>query len=157
LKYAGNSFGKLPHVKVINLADSASLAANTDSIRLLSLKYHSDYILALTDFSADIGLTEIQSETAYYNSKIGVKFVLFQGNGVYSKQLNGTSNDPQSQGVYLGLVASLFIHPTVGGNKQSINSASEHAAQNAVQDYLPYTISHNRALYNDSYLQPMVI
>jgi hypothetical protein len=101
-------------------------------------------------------LTEIQSETAYYNSKVGVKFVLFQGNGVYSKQLNGTSNDPQSQGVYLGFVASLFIHPTVGGNKRSINSASEHAAQNAVQDYLPYTISHNRALYNDSYLQPMV-
>jgi hypothetical protein len=156
LKYAGNSFGKLPHVKVINLVDSVSLAANTDSIRLLSLKYHSDYILALTDFSADIGLTEVENSTAYYNSDVSAKFILFQGNGIYSKKLEGTSNEPQSQGVYLGFVASLFIHPTVGGNKQSINTAAEHAAQNAVQDYLPSTISHNRPLYNDSYLQPMV-
>jgi tetratricopeptide (TPR) repeat protein len=56
----------------------------------------------------------------------------------------------------MGLIASLIIHPTVGGNQGSIVTAAENATQTAIQDYLPYTINHSRPLYNDAVLRPAV-
>ncbi len=156
IKSAQNQLSLLPHVHVINLADSVMLKINPDSIKYLASQYHSDYVLALSHFSADIVLSDVQSSVAYYNSVVAVSFELYESNGIYSKKLHGAANDPQSSGSYPGFIASLVIHPTVGGNKGAINSTAEHAAQNALQDYFPYTITHNRPLYNDDVLQPLV-
>ncbi len=155
-KYAGNRLTQIPHVRVINLVDSATVSTTADSIKDLAAKYNSDYVLALTNFTADIVLSGTTSSVAYYNSDVLVNFTLFEGNGIYFRKLAGAVNEPQSQGIYLGLFASLVIHPTVGGNKGSINSSAEHATDIAVQDYFPYTLTHNRLLYNDDLLQPAV-
>ncbi|HEY2582065.1 MAG TPA: DUF6340 family protein [Mucilaginibacter sp.] len=155
-KYAQKQLEALPHVRVVNLADSPDMKVSADSISALASKYHSDYVLALTYFSADISLDGVQSSTAYYNTNLEVDFTLFESNGIYSKKLTGLTTESQSSMPYMGLIASLVIHPTVGGNQQSIVTAAENATRTAIQDYLPYTITHSRPLYNDAALQPSV-
>jgi hypothetical protein len=154
IKYAKTGLSDLPHVKVINLVDAVSLNVNTDSISSLATKYHSDYVLALTDYGADIFLDGVESGSAYYNSEVNVKFTLFEGNGIYKKKLEGATNIAQSIQPYLGLIPSLIIHPTIAGNKDSINSASKNAALVALQDYLPHTVTLKRPLYNHVLLKP---
>lgn len=156
IKYAGDQFSMLPHVRIINLVDSAAFTINADSVKNLALKYGANYVLALKSFDANIDLSAVQNKTAYYNTTASVDFVLYEGNGIYYKKLKGKTIDPQSETEYQGLVLSLLIHPTVKGNKLSINVAAQHAAQDALRDYFPYTISHNRPLYNDDFLQPGV-
>ena len=155
-KYAATQLGSLPHVKVINLVDSASFTANTDSINTLAAKYHSDYILTLNNFTADISLTALDNASAYYGSSVEVDFTLYMGNGGLSKKLKGISNTPQPQSLYLGFMASLVIRPTVGNSKGSIVSAAQDATQIALQDYLPYTQTYVRPVYYDKPLQPAV-
>lgn len=156
VKYAERQLGQLPHIRIIKFVDSVTFKTTTDSIKLLALQYHSDYVLALTGFGSDISLSEVQNSTAYYNSSALVEFTLYESNGIYSKKLRGTISEPQSSNPYPGLIGSLIIHPTVGGNPASVNSSVEHATQSALQDYLPYTINNVRPLYNDDLLQPMV-
>lgn len=156
IKYAQKQFAALPHVHTINLADSLDMKVSADSISALAAKYHADYVLALTYFNADISLDGVQSSTAYYNTNLEVNYILFESNGIYSKKLTGLTTESQSSTPYLGLIASMFIHPTVGGNQGSIVTAAENATQTAIQDYLPSTITHSRPLYNDAPLQPAV-
>ncbi|WP_073402787.1 DUF6340 family protein [Mucilaginibacter sp. OK098] len=156
INYAGLELGQLPHVKVINLVDSAGLALNTDSVKLTALKYKANYVLALKNFTADIGLSEIANYTSYYNTNTAVDFVLYESNGIYHRDLKGTAVDAQSEQPYFGLLPTLLIHPTVKGNKQSIKTSAEHATENALQDYFPYTITHNRPLYNDAIFLPAI-
>jgi|EP01037_Dinobryon_pediforme_P008405 tetratricopeptide (TPR) repeat protein len=156
LKYAEARLGQLPNVKVINLTDSVTLSANTDSIRYLVSKYKTDYVLTLDKFSADIGLEAIDNSTAYYSSNVVVDFTLYESNGIFSKKLGGTVNDPQAETPNYGLFGNLLIHPTVGGSKESINISAEHAAQTALQEYLPSIVSHSRPLFDDDWLHPAV-
>lgn len=156
ISYAGFELTQLPHVNVINLVDSVNLTVNTDSIKAVAAKYHAHYVLVLKSFTADIGLSEITEYTTYYNTNVGVNFMLYESNGIYYRKLNGTAEDPQSEQPYFGLFATLLIHPTVKGNKQSIKTSAEHATANALQDYFPYSITHNRPLYNDAIFQPAI-
>ncbi|MDB4922683.1 DUF6340 family protein [Mucilaginibacter sp.] len=156
IKFAGLEFSSLPHVKVINLVDSVAFTVNTDSVKLTASKYHANYLLALKSFTADIGLSDIANYTTYYNTNTAVNFVLYESNGIYHRNLNGTAVDAQSEQPYFGLLPTLLIHPTVKGNKQSIKTSAEHATENALQDYFPYTITHNRPLYNDAIFLPAI-
>lgn len=155
-KYAGIQLGQLQHVKIINLVDSALFNTNADSIKTLATKYHSDYILALNNFSADISMSALDNASAYYSSSVEVDFTLYIGENGLSKKLRGISNAPQPQNLYLGFVASLVIRPTVGNSKGSIVSSAEEATQMALQEYLPYTETYVRPVYNNKPLQPAV-
>lgn len=155
-KYAGIQLGQLPHVRIINLVDSALFNTNADSIKTLATKYHSDYILALTNFGADIDISAMDNASVYYSSKVAVDFTLYIGENGLSKKLEGISNAPQPQNLYLGFMASLIIRPTVGNSKGSIISSAEQATQIALQDYLPYTETYVRPVYNTKPLQPAV-
>lgn len=153
---AAMQLGQLQHVKVINLVDSAAFAVNPDSVKLIAVKNNANYVLALKSFTADIGLSEISNYTTYYNTNTAVNFVLYESNGIYHRDLKGTAVDAQSEQPYFGLLPTLLIHPTVKGNKQSIKTSAEHATENALQDYFPYTITHNRPLYNDAIFLPAI-
>jgi len=155
-KYAGVQLGRLPHVKVINIVDSTLSITSTDSIKILATKYQSDYVLALNDFGADIAITAIDNASAYYGSKVEVDFTLYISENGLSKKLKGIANAPQPQNLYLGFMASLVIRPTVGNSKGSIISSAEEATQIALQDYLPYTETYIRPVYNNKPLQPAV-
>lgn len=157
LKSAQAQLQTLPHVKVVNLVDSADLKVNTDPVKSLALKYHADYVLSLINFYAGIDLNDVSNYTASYASNVGVSFLLSEPNGIYTKKLDGQSSEPQSNTVSFGLLTDIITKPTVGGNKQSIILATEHATQAALQDYFPYTLTFQRPLYNDTELQPMVI
>jgi tetratricopeptide (TPR) repeat protein len=156
IKYAGMQLKQLPRVKVINIADSVDLKVNSDSINPLALKYHANYVLALENYDANISLGDVQSSTVSYNSSAMVAYKLYESNGIYFKKLAGAVTEPQSETPNMGLLGNLIIHPTVGGNQGSVIAATEHATRIALQDYLPYTISHNRPLYNDPWLQPAI-
>lgn len=156
IKSAGLVLNQLQHVKTINLADSADFKVNTDSVKLIAQKYKANYVLVLKTYTAGIGISEINNYSTYYNTNVSVNFLLYQPDGVYYKKLNGAADDPKSEEPYMGLLASLIFQPTVGRNKAAINNSTEHAVQNALQDYFPYTISHNRPLYNDDFLKPAV-
>ena len=155
-QYAGTYLKQLPHVNTINIVDSVSLNITTDSIKFLAAKYHADYVLSMTNFFADIGLDQIANSTSYYNTIVNLKFKLYESNGIYYKKLDGSANDPQSEGLYTGLIGSMLIHPRVRANKQSVHTSVEHAVQNAFIYYFPYTVSHTRPLFNDGFLQPAV-
>lgn len=155
-KSAGALLSQLQHVRTINLVDSTDFKPNNDSVKLIAEKYKANYVLVLKNFSAGIGISDINNYTTSYNTNVGVNFLLYESNGVYYKKLNGAANDPKSDEPYMGLLASIVLQPTVGRNKVAVNSSAEHAVQNALQDYFPYTITHNRPLYNDDFLMPAV-
>jgi len=155
IRCAEAELGSLPHVKTVNLVDSASLTVTADLIKILALKYHSDYVLALTDYNADVALEDIQNGDAYYNSVVIVKFTLFEGDGLFYKKLQGSSSSVRSIQPYMGFVASLFIHPTIARSKDSINVVSRNAVLIALSDYLPHTETLSRPLYTDKWLNPM--
>jgi hypothetical protein len=113
-------------------------------------------VLSLENFSANIVLAGVENSMSDYNTNIEVNYTLYEGNGMYSKKLNGTAVDHQSSAPYFGLIASLVIHPTIRGNKSAINISTQNATFNALQDYLPNSISHERPLFNDPVFQPAV-
>lgn len=153
VKCAATQVGFLKGVRVSNLVDSLNFVPNTDSIKLLAAKYKARYVLSLDHFTAGIALESVANydggQTAYYNTNVKVGFTLYESNGIYFKKLEGEATEPQSDGEYPGLLASLFVHPTVGGNSSSLNNAACNAALDALKDYLPYTIANNRPLFTD--------
>jgi tetratricopeptide (TPR) repeat protein len=153
VKCAATQIGFLAGVRVTNLVDSVNFVANNDSIKVLAEKYKAKYILALDEFNAGITLDNVESydggQTAYYNTIVKVGFTLYENNGIFFKKLGGIANDPQSDGEYPGLMASLLVHPTIGGNGFSINNSACNATLDALKDYLPYTITNRRPLYTD--------
>jgi tetratricopeptide (TPR) repeat protein len=144
----------LPGVRITNLVDSVNFTANTDSVKQLAATYKANYVLTLDKFNAGIVLDNVQydgyAQTAYYNTKAKVDFTLYESNGIYFKKLSGVADDPQSEGDYAGPLVSLLIHPTIKGNSISINASARNAALDALKDYLPYTITNNRPLYNQT-------
>ena len=156
IKSAARQLGQLKHVKTINLADSTDFKANTDSIKLIARNYKADYVLALTNFSAGIDMSESDGSATFYSSNVSVNFLLYEHNGIYYKKLNGAANDPMADKLSNNLLAVIALEPAVGRNKATVNTSAEHAVQNALREYIPYAITHHRPLYNDRFLMPAV-
>jgi hypothetical protein len=156
LRYAQNQLAQLPNTKVINIIDSVGLKVNIELIETQAAQYHADYVLALYDFSADIDMAEMNSSTVSYNRSASIKFNLYEANGLFNKKLDGTINEVQADRPSIGLIANLIFTPTVGGNKQAIVLSAEHVTQIALQDYLPYTITNRRPVFNDEVFVPAV-
>jgi tetratricopeptide (TPR) repeat protein len=127
----------LPGIKVTSLIDSVQFNVNTDSIKHLAAAHKANYILTLDDFNAGIALDGVQydgnAQIAYYSAKAKVTFTLYESNGIYFKKLKGTADEPEDNR-YLS----------------AINEASRNAALDALKDYLPYTVTNYRPLYNQS-------
>jgi hypothetical protein len=156
IKFAGEQLDALPHMKIINLVDSVSFNISTDSIKHLAAKYHSDYTLALTDYTADVFAEGDYGTQPNYYTYANVKFTLFEGNGTFYKKLNGAATLAQSRRPNESVLSSLFVHPTLIKNKDSVNLASKTAALVALRDYVPHSETVKRPLYNDDDLKPMV-
>ena len=154
ISYAGFAFRQLPHTRIINLVDSVSFPTNTDSVKQIAAKYHANYVLALKNFTAKISLSDGGVETLYSTSSTA-EFMLYEDNGIFFRKLNGKAEDPLEQHVDAGLLASLIFQPGIKGNKDAINATAEHAAENALQDFFPYNITHTRPLFNDKFLRPI--
>jgi len=155
-KSAAKQLGQLLHVKTINLVDSTDFKVNTDSIKLIAKNYKADYVLALTNFNAGIEMDLSDGSVSFYSSNVSVNFLLYEHNGIYSKKLDGAASDPMADKLSNNLLAVIALEPSVGRNQATVNSSAEHAVQNALREYLPYTIIHNRPLYNDDFLMPAV-
>ncbi|MCR8561755.1 hypothetical protein KXD93_29130 [Mucilaginibacter sp. BJC16-A38] len=155
IRHGGFQLGELPHTRIINVVDSVGLTVNTDSIKQTAAKYHANYVLALTNFSAKITVGEISDYGTSYNSSLVTNFMLYEDNGVFFRKLNGTAEDPIEQQLNAGLIMSLIFQPTIKGNKMAIRVSAEHASENAMQDFFPYTLTHTRPLFNDKFLRPI--
>jgi tetratricopeptide (TPR) repeat protein len=127
----------LPGVKVISLVDSVQFNVSTDSVKHLATAYKANYILTFDEFNAGIALDGVQydgnAQIAYYSAKAKANFTLYESNGIYFKKLKGVADEPEDNR-YLS----------------AINEASRNAALDALKDYLPYTITNYRPLYNQS-------
>jgi len=125
---------QLPGIKVTNLVDSVTFAANTDSIKLLAANYKTNYVLTFNTFNAGIVLDNVEYENntqvAYYNMKAKVGLTLYENNGIYFKKLTGTAEEPTDS----------------RGNGVSLFTTAHDAGLDALKDYLPYTITNNRPL-----------
>lgn len=154
VNYAQTELQQLPNMKVINLVDTVDFKINTDSIKVLALTNHADYVLTLDNFIPSIDLTELNNSFASYTSTVQIDFTLFENGGLNSKKLNAILNEPHSEMPNMGLIGNLILQPTVGGNKESVMLSAQHATKIALRDYLPYTITHTRAIYNEDWIQP---
>lgn len=154
LQYAYTALSTLPHVRVVKNSDLLGFATHKDSVQVLAKKFNADYVLVLKSLTASIPLDNVDNGTAYYKTNVSVAYLLYEANGIYFKKLNGDVSEANSEQPYNGVFASLIIHPTINGNAPLIQTAARHATQNALQDYLPYSITNNRRLYTDAYLQP---
>ncbi|MBV8388935.1 MAG: hypothetical protein JO080_03955 [Mucilaginibacter sp.] len=153
VRYAETELNKLKHVRVINLTDSATFKINTDSVNALASKYHAHYVLALKSITENIDMSGTENSIAYYQANATVNYVLYEDNGLYSKKLNGTGSH-NSEKYYAGLFGSLIIHPSHKWELEEMKKAVADATQNALIDYLPYTITHTRPIYHDDLLEP---
>lgn len=154
LKFIGSQIDLLPHTRVINLVDSLNFQANKDSVKNLASKYNATQVLALKNFDAAIIRSDIQSSEIYLNTLINADFKLYESNGLFSKKLHGTASDPISGENYKHLSAGeVFVSPPIGLYKAAVDTSSENAAMDALKDYFPNTISHDRPLYTDHFLK----
>ena len=153
LKTAEAQLKQLPHVRVVNLVDSAAFKANTDSVKLIAAKYNAQHVLALKDFSADITLRDIQSPTPEFDTDIRTDFKLYESNGAFYQKLRGTASDviPDVKDT-LSYYAALYIHPPIEKYKASIDTSAQNATIDALKNYLYSSVSHDRPLYNDHFL-----
>lgn len=156
VKYAQAQLMQLSNVKITNLVDTTGFVINKDSVKDLALKYHADYVLALQSFGAGIDLSAMDYSTVSYNSNVEVHYKLFANGGVMYKSLDGSVNQALTDLPNMGFFGNLIMTPGIGGNRKSIVSLAEQATQMALQDYLPYTITHSRPIYNDDWLQPAI-
>ena len=150
---AAKGLEQLKGIRVTNLVDSASFTVNTDSIKQLAANHQANYVLTLDNFNADIVMDQIDGDgdnrTAFYNTRATVVFTLYESNGIYFKKLKGGANEPQSEESYQGILAEMIFHPTIQGNGSSINGAAGTAALDALKDYLPFSLTNQRSLYNE--------
>lgn len=153
VRYAETQLNKLKHVRVINLTDSAAFKVNTDSINTLASKYHAHYVLALKKITQNIDMSGTDNSIAYYQANATASYVLYEDNGLYSKKLNGNGGH-SSEKYYAGLFGSLIIHPSHKWELEEMKKAVADATQNALIDYLPYTITHTRPIHYDDLLGP---
>ena len=125
----------LPGVKISSIVDSVTFSANKDSVKLLAAKYKANYVLTFDDFNAGLVLDNVQydgnAQIAYYSTKARVTFTLYENNGIFFKKFKGLATEPQD-----------------GRFGYSIDGAARNAALDALKDYLPYTITNYRPLYN---------
>jgi len=156
IKAAKNQLEQLHHMKVIMLVDSAGMKVNTDSIKLIARLYKATYVLSLKNFAASIDMDAPGYSPTFYNTDVSVNFLLYESNGIYYKKLNGVAVDPKSDKLSEALLASISVNPSLGSNKTAIVATAAHAAQNALSEYFPYKIVHNRPLYTDKFLMPAV-
>ncbi|WP_419699569.1 DUF6340 family protein [Mucilaginibacter sp. NFX135] len=137
IKGAEKELKLLPGVKVSNLIDSVTFSANKDSVKHLAAKYKANYVLTLDSFNAGLVLDNVQydgnAQIAYYSTKANVAFTLYESNGIFFKKLKGVATEPQD-----------------GRYGYSIDGAARNAALDALKDYLPYTITNYRPLYNQN-------
>ncbi|HZX59880.1 MAG TPA: DUF6340 family protein [Mucilaginibacter sp.] len=154
LKTAEIQLKQLPHLRVVNLVDSAGFKTNTDSVKLIAAKYNAQHVLALKNFSADIALSDVQSSTPYFNTDIRADFKLYESNGAFYKKLRGTASDLIPDVKYsLGFYAALYIHPPIEQHEESIDTSAQNATIDALKNYLYSSVSHDRPLYDDHFLK----
>jgi len=81
--------------------------------------------------------------------------MLYEDNGIFYRKLSGKAEDPMEQTVNAGIIASLIFQPTVKGHKNEMKAAAQHVAENALQDFFPFYITHTRPLFDDKFLRPI--
>ena len=155
VKYAGVQLAMLPHVHVINLTDSVDFVSSTDSVAVLSAKYHADYTLALVRYNADVSPEGTYRTRAYFNNKVNLQFTMYMGKGDLYKELPGSDTSRSIQHEF-GVEVNDLIPPTIGGSKDFIIGATQDATFAALIDYLAYTQSESRPLYTNKRLAPIV-
>jgi hypothetical protein len=152
---AKNLYG-LGRVKVINLADSATMAVDTSSTRFLTSRYHADYVLTLDNFSAWVYLmTGENNSNNYMLARATLSFTIFDRSNKSLKKLPGSGDATQGSN-FIGIIPSLLSKPTLHGNQELVDIAAANAAGNALQEYLPHTVTHQRVLYDQKELDPAV-
>jgi len=157
IKYAESQFKQLPKVKVISLIDSAAFTANADSIHQLASKYKADHVLALKNFDAGIVVIKLPGTEPYYSTSVSVNFKLYESDGLYYKKLAGTDSDTMPDLRYRSNAHNASgNYPPIEKYKAFIDSTTITATQNAIQDYFPSSISHDRPLYDDRFLRAAV-
>jgi tetratricopeptide (TPR) repeat protein len=126
----------LPGVKVTSLVDSVTFRSITDSAKQLAMRYKSNYVLTFNSFDYKVVLDQFQYENnvpiAYYNLRTSVGFTLYESNGVYFKKLKGSAEEPADN----------------SGDESALPVTAREAELDAIKDYLPFTITNNRPLYD---------
>ncbi|MFI5163042.1 MAG: hypothetical protein ACHQHN_17305 [Sphingobacteriales bacterium] len=153
IKTAETQLKQLPHVRVINLVDSASFNANTDSVKHIATKYNAQHVLALKNFTADITLADVESSTPYFNTDVREDFKLYESNGIFGQKLHGTASEliPDVKYKYKFQVA-FYLHPPIEEHKAYIDSSAQDATIDALKNYLYSSIIHDRPLYDNHFL-----
>lgn len=150
---AGKRLAQLPHVKTINLTDSAGFKADTGSVKLIAKKYRAAYVLVLKSYYADIVIDE-NSNNDYKTYSIA-NFLLYENNGLYYKKLNGTGQDHQTKQQYMKML-STGLYDQSAQSPAPVNYSAVRAGQDALKAYFSYTLTHNRPMYDDDFLLPAI-
>ena len=153
---AANRLYSLGKVKVINLADSATMAVDTSSTRFLTSRFHADYVLTLDNFTVSVDLMPGEDHTNNYMlARATLSFTMFDRSNKALKKVQATGDATHGSN-YVGLMTSLLSNPTLHGNQQLVETAAANAAANALREYLPHTVTHQRLVYDQKELDPAV-
>lgn len=156
IKAVTMKLGSLRHIKTICLADTAGFKTDTGSIKTIAQKYKADYVLALTSYDSGVTTSSTPSPTISYDIYASVNFLLYEGNCVYYKKLNGTARNPETNEQYTALTTAGFYNQNATQNGAPVNSAVGLAAQDALKEYFPYTVTYKRPMYDDDFLLPAI-
>jgi len=154
IKAAARRFEDLPHVRTINLADSANFNADTSSIKSIAQKYKADYVLALKNYDFGVLAGDNINFKTSYNIYASVDFQLFENNGIYSKKMSGRFSTRKTEEQYMTITMNGLYNQEAGKGGAPVNSSAELAAGDALKEYFPYTIVHTRPVYIDDTLVP---
>ena len=154
IKAAAARFDSLPHIRTINLADSANFKVDTSSIKSIAKKYKADYVLALKNYDFGVVVGDNINFKTSYNIYASVDFQLFENNGIYSKNMNGRFSTRKTEEQYMAITMSGLYNQDAGQGGAPVNGSAALAARDALREYFPYTIVRTRAVYMDDTLVP---
>jgi tetratricopeptide (TPR) repeat protein len=148
IKTAADQLKFLPGVNTINIVDSMNFLPNPDSVKFIAKKYKATYVLVLNNYGIGIYRERefIDGQVVnYLTTKIRLRFLLYEPNGLFSKRLNGIADMPQDEQYASSF--SFMYRQSLSQANMMINEGSRNAALDALKDYLPYSISNDRPLY----------
>jgi len=154
IKAAATRFESLPHVRTINLTDSANFKVDTGSIKSIAQKYKADYVLALKNYDFGVLAGDNINFKTSYNIYASVDFQLFENNGIYSKKMNGRFSTRKTEEQYMTITMNGLYNQYAGQSGAPVNSSAAPAAGDALKEYFPYTLVRTRPIYMDDTLVP---
>jgi len=145
-----------------NIADTAKLAVNTDSISAIAAKYHAAYVVALTNFFYNTSLDKTEKRAdkplkeAYFNLEVATGFIVYNTQGQKLKEFKSDISEPFTSHQTPGSLIAFIATPSIKRDIPGFNRTVKNSMTSAFKSLLPTTAILYFRFFSDVELRPAI-